>query len=93
MDLQNFLGVRITCEANGSVHFTQPNLIDKILKDLRLDNDEVTTSDFPARLSVLLCATLIQRILMVFSIIVQPLECLDIWRQQGAISPMRYTSA
>ena len=53
-DLQDFLGVRITREADGSVHFTQPHLIDKILKDLRLDNDEVTTRDVPARSSVLL---------------------------------------
>ena len=32
----------------------QPHLIDKILKDLRLDNDKVTTRDIPARSSILL---------------------------------------
>ena len=53
-DLQDFLGVRITCEADGLVHFTQPHLIDKILKNLQLDNDEVTTRDVTARSSVLL---------------------------------------
>ena len=53
-DLQDFFGVRITRETNGSVHFMQPHLIDKILKDLRLDNDEVTTRDVPARSSILL---------------------------------------
>ena len=53
-DLQDFLGVCITREANGSVHFAQPHLIDKILKDLRLDNDEVTTRDIPAQSSILL---------------------------------------
>ena len=47
-DLQDFLGVCITCEADGSVHFAQPHLIDKILKNLRLDNDKVTTRDVPA---------------------------------------------
>ena len=47
-DLQDFLGIRITREAHGSVHFTQPHLIDKILKDLRLDNDKVMTRDIPA---------------------------------------------
>ena len=52
-DLQDFLGVHITCEADGSVHFAQPHLIDKILKDLRLDNDKVTTRDVPARPLVL----------------------------------------
>ena len=41
-------------EADGSVHFMQPHLIDKILKVLRLDNDEVTTRDVPAQLSILL---------------------------------------
>ena len=32
-DHRDFLGVHITHEANGSVHFMQPHLIDKILKD------------------------------------------------------------
>ena len=53
-DLQDFLGVRIAREADGSVHFAQPHLIDKILKDLRLDNNEVTTRDIPAQSSILL---------------------------------------
>ena len=39
-DLQDFLGVPITREADGSVHFMQPHLIDKILKDLRWDNGQ-----------------------------------------------------
>lgn len=41
-DLQDFLGVNIERKDNGTIHPTQPHLIDKILKDLRLDGEEVT---------------------------------------------------
>ena len=34
-DLEDFLGVRIERKEDGSVHLTQPQLIDQILKDLR----------------------------------------------------------
>ena len=42
-DLQDFLGVNIEKKKDGTIHLTQPHLIDQILKDLRLDNDRVTT--------------------------------------------------
>jgi hypothetical protein len=34
-DLQDFLGVNIERKADGTIHLTQPHLIDQILKDLR----------------------------------------------------------
>jgi hypothetical protein len=53
-DLEDFLGVQIDRKADGSVHLTQPQLIDQILKDLRLDQDNVTTKDVPASSSKIL---------------------------------------
>ena len=38
-DLQEFLGVKIEKKANGMIHLTQPNLINKILKDLRSEGE------------------------------------------------------
>ena len=40
-DTQDFLGVNIERKPDGSIHLTQPHLIDQILQDLRLDKDEV----------------------------------------------------
>jgi hypothetical protein len=52
-DLQEFLGVNIKRKDGGTIHLTQPPLIDKILKDLRLDGDEVTEKTVPASSSQL----------------------------------------
>jgi len=40
-DISDFLGVNIQCHQDGTVHLTQPHLIDSILKVLGLqaDND------------------------------------------------------
>ncbi len=40
-DLQDFLGVNNSREPDGSVHLTQPHLIDQILKNLQLDDERV----------------------------------------------------
>ena len=53
-DLQDFLGVNIEKKADGTIHLTQPHLIDQILKDLRLEDDNVTTKPIPASSSKLL---------------------------------------
>ena len=53
-DLQDFLGVNIEKRKDRTIHLTQPHLIEQILKDLRLDNDRVTTKTAPASSSVLL---------------------------------------
>ena len=39
-DIQDFLGINIECKDDGSIHLTQPHLIDQTLKDLRLDQDK-----------------------------------------------------
>ena len=36
-DVQDFLGVNIECKDDGSIHLTQPHLINQMLKDLHLD--------------------------------------------------------
>ena len=38
-DLQDFLGINIERKEDGTIHLTQPHLIDQIIKDLRLDVD------------------------------------------------------
>jgi hypothetical protein len=53
-NLEDFLGVRIKRIKDGTVYLTQPHLIDQILKDLRLNNDNVTTKPIPASSSRLL---------------------------------------
>jgi hypothetical protein len=59
-DLDDFLGVHIECKMHieckkdGTVHLTQPHLIDQILKDFRLNNNNVTTKPIPASSSMLL---------------------------------------
>jgi hypothetical protein len=53
-DVQDFLGVHITRMADGKINFTQPHLIDKILKELGLDGEDVKHTDTPARSSVLI---------------------------------------
>ena len=53
-DLQDFLGVNIDRKEDGSIHLTQPHLIDQILKDLRLDADNVAVKSTPASSSKIL---------------------------------------
>ena len=53
-DLEDFLGVNIDRRDDGTIHLTQPHLIDSILKDLRLDGEGVTTKRIPASSSKLL---------------------------------------
>ena len=53
-DLQDFLGVRIDRMEDGGISLTQPQLIDQILKDLRMDSEEVVEKDTPAMSSKIL---------------------------------------
>jgi hypothetical protein len=53
-DLQDFLGVNIEQKEDGTIHLTQPHLIDQILEDLRLDQDHVKEKTTPASSSRLL---------------------------------------
>jgi hypothetical protein len=52
--LEDFLGINIDRKKDGSINLTQPHLIDQILKDLRLDDENVTTKDTPASSSKIL---------------------------------------
>ena len=55
-DLQDFLGVNIDRKPDGTIHLTQPHLIDQIVKDLGLDDDKVTHKSTPAASSKILRA-------------------------------------
>ena len=53
-DLEEFLGVNIDRTSRGSIHLTQPHLIDSILKYLRLKKGESKCKDTPMKLSTIL---------------------------------------
>ena len=46
-DLEDFLGVNIDHRKDGSIHLMQPHLIDQILKDLRLNDNQVKAKTTP----------------------------------------------
>jgi hypothetical protein len=52
--LEDFLGINIDHEKDGTIHLRQPHLIDQISKDLRLDKEKVATKDTPASSSKIL---------------------------------------
>lgn len=47
-DLEDFLGVKISRKQDGTIHLTQPHLIDSVLEDLHLTKDNVTVKQTPA---------------------------------------------
>ena len=53
-DIKDFLGVNIEQKSDGMTTFSQPHLIDKVLKALRLDDVKTMTKDTPAASSKLL---------------------------------------
>jgi hypothetical protein len=53
-DLADFLGVSIDRRPDGTIHLTQPHLIDQILEDLRLNKSNVKVRSTPAASSKLL---------------------------------------
>ena len=53
-DLQDFLGVNIDRKEDGTIHLTQPHLIETILEDLNLHRDNVSDRDVPAASSKLI---------------------------------------
>ena len=52
--LTDFLGIHIDRKQDGTIEMTQPQLIDRILKDLRLDNDNVNSKTVPMATSRIL---------------------------------------
>jgi hypothetical protein len=53
-DIQDFLGINIERKGDGTIHLTQPHLIDSIIKELRLDDDNVQIKTTPAKTSDIL---------------------------------------
>jgi hypothetical protein len=53
-DLADFLGVNIDRQDNGTIHLSQPHLINQIIEDLRLKDDTVKICTTPAASSKLL---------------------------------------
>jgi len=53
-DLQDFLGVKIARQSDGTIHLTQPHLIGQILDDLRMNDPNVKSKSTPAASSKLL---------------------------------------
>lgn len=53
-NIEDFLGVNISKQEDGTTHLWQPQLIDSILKDLRLDGETVKTKETPAASSTIL---------------------------------------
>jgi hypothetical protein len=47
-DIQDFLGVNIERKDDGSIHFTQPHLIDKILESMNMTDKKLITKPTPA---------------------------------------------
>ena len=46
-DVSDFLGVKIDKRPDGTIHMSQPQLIDSILKDLLLDHETTATKRTP----------------------------------------------
>ena len=53
-DLADFLGVHIDRRKDGTIHLSQPHLIEQILKDLRMDTKDIKTRSTPAASSKVL---------------------------------------
>ena len=53
-DIQDFLGINIEKKGDGTIHLTQPHLIDQILRDLRMEADNVAIKETPAESSKIL---------------------------------------
>ena len=49
--LEDFLGVNINRKSDGSIHLTQPHLIDRIIKDLKMDMPDLKPKSIPATAS------------------------------------------
>jgi hypothetical protein len=52
--VEDFLGVKIDRKEDGSIHLTQPQLIDSILQDLRLSDADTTTKTTPSAITTIL---------------------------------------
>ena len=53
-DIQDFLGVNIERKDDGSISFSQPHLIDKVLKTMGMTDEDLRPKDIPAASSRIL---------------------------------------
>jgi hypothetical protein len=53
-DMQDFLGINIVQKEDGTIHLTQPHLIDDIGRDLQLDDPQAETKATPSKSSLTL---------------------------------------
>ena len=53
-DIQDFLGINIERNKNGTIKLSRPHLIDQKLKDLKLDGDNVKSKGIPCTTSKIL---------------------------------------
>ena len=53
-DIQDFLGVNISMKEDGTIHLTQPHLVDQVVEDLGLMQDNVKFKTTPAKSSEVL---------------------------------------
>lgn len=53
-DVSDFLGVNVTRKDDGTIHLTQPHLVEKILADLRLTGNDTAIKRTPAKVKQLL---------------------------------------
>ena len=53
-DIQDFLGVNIEMKKDGTIHLTQPHLVDQITSDLGLTQDNVKIKETPSMSSKIL---------------------------------------
>jgi hypothetical protein len=53
-DVQDFLGVNIDRKEDGTIHFSQPHLVDKVLREMKMTKDDVKTRDTPSASSRIL---------------------------------------
>ena len=53
-DISDFLGVKVDRHPDGTIHMTQPQLIDSTLKDLRLEGPDTHIKNTPAKVGVTL---------------------------------------
>ena len=53
-DIQDFLGIHIERQSDGTIKFSQPHLIDQILHDLKMDVSDLKLKDTPCKTSEVL---------------------------------------
>ena len=92
-DIQEFLGFNITRKEDGTIEFTQPHLVDKVLEAMGLKDTTLLTMDTQLQAPGYFMGTQAQGHLTTHSISGQLWACSATWtRGQEATSPMQHTN-